>query len=105
MVSSHHSTSGVGRASTPDVGGEEVGMALNERLSTRAFSRRTAIKAGVGGALAAQAALLDGLVTTPQRLALAAGTPSDIQFDIGAFIPPAQNVNGIPFSFPPVFTG
>jgi hypothetical protein len=80
-------------------------MSVHERLSTRAFSRRTALKAGAGGALAAEAALLNGLVTAPQRLAMAAATPSDIQFDIGAFVGPAQNINGIPFSFPPVFTG
>ncbi len=80
-------------------------MDFDKDLSKRRISRRTAIKAGVGGALAAQAAMLDGLVWTPQRVAMAATTPSDIQFDIGAFIQPAQLVNGIAFQFPPVFTG
>jgi hypothetical protein len=80
-------------------------MATDARLWKRAVSRRTAIKAGVAGSLAAELALFEGLVQTPQRIAMAAATPSDIQFDIGAFIAPAQNINGIPFGFPPVFTG
>ena len=80
-------------------------MASDDRLLKRAISRRTVIKAGVGGTLAAEMALLEGLVTTPQRLALAAGTPSDIQYDIGAFTAPAQTINGLQFGFPPVFTG
>ncbi len=80
-------------------------MAPDDHLLKRAVSRRTVMKAGIGVSLAAEAALLEGLVTTPQRIAMAAATPSDIQFDIGAFIPPAQSINGIPFQFPPVFTG
>ena len=80
-------------------------MTSDQRLFKRALSRRSVLKAGAGGALAAQAAMLEGLVTAPQRLAVAAASPSDIQFDIGAFIPAAQNINGLPFRFPPVFTG
>jgi len=38
-------------------------------------------------------ALFEALAWTPQRLAMAANTPSDIQFDIGAFVHPAQTFN------------
>ncbi|HSR22530.1 MAG TPA: hypothetical protein VLW53_03190, partial [Candidatus Eisenbacteria bacterium] len=72
-------------------------MASDERLWKRAISRRTAIKAGIGGSLAAEIAMFEGLVQAPQRLALAAATPSDIQFDIGAFLAPAQTINGLQF--------
>ncbi|HEY7201045.1 MAG TPA: hypothetical protein VIC57_12560 [Candidatus Dormibacteraeota bacterium] len=59
----------------------------------RSISRRTAMKASAAGFLASQLALFEGLASAPQRLALAAATPSDIQFDIGAFIAPAQTFN------------
>jgi hypothetical protein len=65
------------------------------------FSRRTALRAGSVGALAA---LLDGLAWIPQRPALAATELPDIQFDIGAFIKPATAINGVQVQFGPVHT-
>ncbi len=78
-----------------------------EDYSYRAVSRRTALKLGSAGMLAAasQMALLDKLAWAPQRMALAAAPPkSDIQFDIGAFIAPAFSRNGVQVQFGPVFT-
>ena len=72
---------------------------------TSSVSRRTVLNAGAIGMFAAELALLGKLATRPDRLALAAGSLPDIQFDIGNFIAPAQNFNGIPFRFGPVFTG
>src|SRR5215471_8851102 len=57
------------------------------------------------GALSFAAAQVGQLAFTPVRQAFAATPPPDIQFDIGNFIAPAQNINGIPFRFGPVFTG
>lgn len=65
------------------------------------FSRRTALKAGSLGALAA---LLDGLTWIPNRPAVAATELPDIQFDIGAFIKPATAINGVQVQFGPVHT-
>ena len=79
-------------------------MALDHHVFARAFSRRAALKGGGAALLASQAGMLDQLAWAPQRLALAAGTPSDIQFDIGSFIPPAQTINGVVVRFATVFT-
>jgi hypothetical protein len=72
------------------------------------MSRRTAMKAGAAGFLASQMAMFEGLAWTPQRLAMAAGTPSDIQFDIGSFIAPARTFNdgggNVVAQFGPVYT-
>jgi hypothetical protein len=76
---------------------------LARRSFAQPVSRRTALKAGVAGLAAAELALLEK-AWKPDRVALAAGSPPDIQFDIGNFIAPAQNFNGIPFRFGPVFT-
>jgi hypothetical protein len=75
------------------------------RPFTSRVSRRSVIKAGAMGLVASEMALLGRLATRPDRMAFAAGSLPDIQFDIGNFIPPAQNFNGIPFRFGPVFTG
>jgi hypothetical protein len=61
-------------------------------LVRRVVSRRSALKGGAAAVLASQAALLDQLAVMPQRPALAT-TFSDIQFDIGAFLHPAQTFN------------
>jgi hypothetical protein len=67
-------------------------------------SRRTALKLGIAGVLGTEAAMVESLAWTPRRLALAAGAPPDIQFDIGSFIAPAFSVNGVLVRFGPVFT-
>jgi hypothetical protein len=68
-----------------------------------AVSRRTALKAGLGTALASQLAFFDEIVVKPERPALAAGPLPNIQFDIGNFIAPAQTINGVQVRFGPVF--
>jgi hypothetical protein len=57
------------------------------------MSRRTAMKAGTAAFLASQMTMFERLALMPDRLALAAGAPSDIQFDIGSFIAPARDFN------------
>jgi hypothetical protein len=79
-------------------------MASDHRVFARAFSRRAALKGGGAALLATQAGLLQQLAWTPQRLALAATSLPDIQFDIGNFIPPAQTINGVVVRFATVFT-
>ena len=69
------------------------------------LSRRAVVKAGALSFAVPGVGLIDQLAITPVRQVLAATTPPDIQFDIGNFIAPAQNINGIPFRFGPVFTG
>jgi hypothetical protein len=64
-----------------------------EDFLRRSIDRRTAMKAGTATFLASQMALFEGLAWAPQRIALASSTPSDIQFDIGAFVHPAQTFN------------
>jgi hypothetical protein len=57
------------------------------------------------GALGTLALLQDGAIV-PQRLAMAdtAASFPDIQFDLGAFMPPAVTYDGIPIGMPPVHT-
>ncbi len=75
-------------------------------VSTSSFSRRTLLKAG--GTIGAATGLLTALDTVAwqpiRKTASAAGPPSDIQHDIGAFIAPAFSINGIQVQFGPVFT-
>jgi hypothetical protein len=75
------------------------------RPLTERVSRRAVLRAGALGLASAELAMLGKLATRPDRVALAAGSLPDIQYDIGNFIPPAQNFNGLPFRFGPVFTG
>jgi hypothetical protein len=79
-----------------------------EDFLRKSMNRRTAMKAGAASFLASQMAMFEGLAWTPQRLAMAAGTPSDIQFDIGNFIAPARTFNdgggNVVAQFGPVFT-
>jgi hypothetical protein len=65
-----------------------------EELRGIAMSRRSALKKGAATAfLLSQAALFEQLALAPVRPASAATTFSDIQFDMGAFINPAQVFN------------
>ena len=78
-----------------------------EELKAHAISRRSALKWTAGtAAFLAQAAILENLAITPARTANAAAF-SDIQFDIGQFINPAQIVNdgagNVIVQFGPVF--
>lgn len=78
-----------------------------ERLPKKPVSRRSLLKLGLAGAAATTLASIDALAWVPKRLAHAASAStsfSDIQFDIGNFIAPAQTINGISFRFGPVFT-
>jgi hypothetical protein len=73
------------------------------------LSRRTALKTGAAAVLASQSALLQQLVITPQRPALAATSFSDIQFDIGRFLTQGPSVfndgaGGVTCQFGPIFT-
>jgi hypothetical protein len=79
-------------------------LSTDNRAFARAFSRRAALKGGGAALLATQAGLLEQIAIAPNRLAMAAGAPSDIQFDIGNFIPPAQTINGVVVRFATVFT-
>jgi hypothetical protein len=53
---------------------------------------------------AAVALEMTGAVSMIPARAEDAGSPSDIQFDVGAFSSPPTSINGIPFAFPPVHT-
>src|SRR5262249_45079225 len=65
----------------------------------------TGVRAGAGIATAASLGLLDQLVEAPHRIAQAAPAAlPDIQYDLGAFIPPAVALGGIQFRFGPVYT-
>jgi hypothetical protein len=65
-----------------------------EELKGIAMSRRSALKKGAATAfLLSQAALFEQLALAPVRSASAATTFSDIQFDLGAFVRPAQIFN------------
>ncbi|HLZ55738.1 MAG TPA: hypothetical protein VKR06_02225 [Ktedonosporobacter sp.] len=78
-----------------------------EKLPKQPVSRRTLLKMGIVGSAATTLAGIDALAWAPKRVAQAASTAtafSDIQFDIGNFIAPAQTLNGILFRFGPVYT-
>src|SRR5437763_15834524 len=70
------------------------------------LSRRSALKRA--GAMAAGLAALEmtSLVSEIPERAYAASSPSDIQFDIGAFLtnPPQTSDTGVQFQMPPVHT-
>ena len=72
----------------------------------RTVSRRTVLKAAAATGLALSTQGLVELLAQPtMRLAMAApATLPDIQFDIRAFVPPAQTVDGVVVRFGPVFT-
>jgi hypothetical protein len=72
------------------------------------LARRSALKLGAATLVASQAAMLEQLVTMPQRAVLAASGFSDIQFDIGRFCAPAKTFNDgggdVVAGFSPIFT-
>lgn len=71
----------------------------------RRVDRRTVLKAGAAaGGAAALMAMMDEVAWAPKRPALAAATLPDIQFDLGSFIAPATDVDGVTVQFPPVYT-
>src|SRR6266487_453713 len=80
-----------------------------DRLKSNALSRRSALKKGAATAfLLTQATILEQLVLAPARPAAAATAFSDIQFNMGAFVHPAQIYNdgagNVTAQFPVVFT-
>jgi hypothetical protein len=80
-----------------------------ETLKGAALSRRSALKRGAATAfLLSQATLFEQLMLAPARPASAATAFSDIQFNMGAFINPAQIFNdgagNVLAQFPPVYT-
>lgn len=77
-----------------------------EKVAKTPVSRRDLLKLGLTASAATTLAGIDAVAWAPKRAALAApaAAPSDIQFDIGNFIAPAQTINGIQFRFGPVFT-
>src|SRR5512142_512333 len=88
-------------------GGKDMDAAELKRVLV---SRRTALKGGGAAAfLVSQAVLFERIGWAPRRPA-AATTPAfpDIQFDLGAFINPAQVFNdgggNVTAQFPPVYT-
>ncbi|HEX3649934.1 MAG TPA: hypothetical protein VHV49_16020 [Pseudonocardiaceae bacterium] len=69
------------------------------------FNRRRFIVAGSAATAINALALTGSLGTIPERAEAATlANPSDIQFDVGAFIQPAQTWDGITFQMPPVNT-
>ena len=80
-----------------------------EGLRSAVFSRRSALKAGAGTAfLLSQTALLEQLASPVARADPAPTMFPDIQFDLGAFINPAEILNdgagSVTVQFPPVYT-
>ena len=80
-------------------------MGLDNPLD-HTVSRRTVLKAAAATGLALSApGILEVLAGPTNRLAhTAPDVLPDIQFDIGAFIAPAETINGVPVRFGPVFT-
>jgi hypothetical protein len=64
-----------------------------EDLFGKVLSRRTALKAGAAAAVASQGVMLEQLAIMPPRAAVAATGFSDIQFDVGRFLPAPQTFN------------
>jgi hypothetical protein len=80
-----------------------------EGLRSAVLSRRSALKAGTATAfLLSQAALLEQLASPVARADSAPTMFPDIQFDMGAFINPAEVLNDgagkVTIQFPPVYT-
>jgi len=107
----HEAPSGGGRRNDPEDAGPQSGSDRTDRpkskgkVSRRSFLAKSGVAvAGVLGTFE----LLERLSVIPTREALAAdvaaAAPSDVQFDIGAFIPPAQTIDGIQVRFGPVHT-
>lgn len=86
------------RSQAPDAPAD---AGLNRRVS-----RRTALKRlGALGLAASSFGALSSLSGVPDRVVQAApGGYPNIQFNIGEYIPPARNIDGIPMAMPPVYT-
>jgi hypothetical protein len=71
------------------------------------LSRRAALRAGFGGLVATQLALLEQAAFTPQRASAASGSLPNIQFDIGNFIAGPVTLNdgagNVTAQFGPIF--
>jgi len=75
------------------------------KISKEPVSRRNLLKLGMAGATATTLASIDALTWAPKRISAAPAVNfSDIQFDIGSFVHPAQTINGIQVQFGVVFT-
>ncbi len=73
------------------------------KVPAPALNRRTLLK--TAGASAAAIASVGAVAWMPQRIAHAMPTTfSDIQFDIGAFVHPAQTIAGVPVQFGVTYT-
>jgi hypothetical protein len=71
----------------------------------RRLTRRRVLELGVLGATSTSFGVLDLLVRSPSRVARAqpSSLPS-VQFDIDAFTPPVESIDGTDFRFGPVYT-
>ena len=76
-----------------------------QRKRRQPLSRRRVLQLGATGLLGSTFGLLDALALAPRRVAEAEPNqlPS-IQFDIGDYVPPAEEMDGTLFRFGPVFT-
>ena len=75
------------------------------KLPDKPLSRRTLLKVGGAGAMATTLATVASVSWMPQRAgAMPTTTFSDIQFDIGAFVHPAQTIAGIQVDFGVLYT-
>jgi hypothetical protein len=82
------------------------------KLPSTQVSRRTLLKVGGIGAMAATVTTVGGAAWSPQRASAATRTRAataatsfpDIQFDIGAFVHPAQTVAGVLVDFGVLYT-
>lgn len=75
------------------------------RLDSKPLSRRTVLRVGGIGAMAASLTAVGTAAWTPQRARASTTTAyPDIQFDIGAFVHPAQTVAGVLVDFGVLFT-
>ncbi|HLI70369.1 MAG TPA: hypothetical protein VKV19_11485 [Ktedonobacteraceae bacterium] len=76
------------------------------KISKTPVSRRELLRLGLFGTATAAATLagIDALVWAPKRVAMAATSFPDIQFDIGNFINPVETINSVPVHFGPIYT-
>jgi hypothetical protein len=76
------------------------------QLASQPMSRRTLLKVGGIGAMAASFASVGAAAWRPQRALASTSSPSlpDIQFDIGAFVHPAQTIAGVLVDFGVLYT-
>ncbi len=103
------------RATPPSDAQAEPGPELVQ-LASRSLNRRTVLKVGGIGAMAATVGTVGAAAWTPLRAKAAttrpmgsmaqsaAGPLPDIQFDIGAFVHPAQTIAGVLVDFGVLYT-